>query len=395
MINNNSHNCMASSQESIIRTTNSLTDRLRRNQTLTDAEFQQILQTQEEESLEYLYQNARQVCDIHYGKNIYARGLIEFTNYCRNNCYYCGIRRENRKAERYRLTEEDIINCAKEGYALGFRTFVLQGGEDIYYTKEKLGHIITQIKKFYPECAVTLSFGEWDYDTYQYWHRCGADRYLLRHETADQIHYQGLHPHEMNYFHRMNCLEQLKETGYQVGAGFMVGSPGQTVETLVKDLRFLEKFQPHMIGIGPFIPQKDTPFAGKASGTLSMTRKLLSVLRLMFPKVLLPSTTALGTIHPQGREMGILSGANVVMPNLSPVNVRGKYLLYNDKIHTGCESAQARQQLAERIHLLGYKLCMDRGDSKMQTCISEKKKEDFHESCTEQQPCAADRTQYP
>ncbi len=371
MANKNSYNNVAKHQECNIGMIHNLIERLREKQTLTDAEFQQILQTEEEASLHDLYKNARQVCDIHYGKKIYARGLIEFTNYCRNNCYYCGIRRGNQKAERYRLSEDDILISVKEGYALGFRTFVLQGGEDVFYTKEKLGYIITQIKQFYPDSAVTLSFGEWDYDTYQYWFHCGADRYLLRHETADQIHYQRIHPQEMKYVHRINCLEQLKQIGYQVGAGFMVGSPGQTIETLVKDLRFLEKFQPHMIGIGPFIPQKDTPFAEKTSGTLSLTRKLLSILRLMFPKVLLPSTTALGTIHPQGREMGILSGANVVMPNLSPIQVRGKYLLYNDKVYSGCESAQARQELAEKMQSLGYELCMERGDSKMQSCMSE------------------------
>lgn len=367
MVDKVPNNCVIKHQESSIGAVNSLTDRLREEHTLADVEFQQILLNEEKASLEYLYQNARQVCDLHYGKKIYARGLIEFTNYCRNNCYYCGIRKDNRNAERYRLTEDDILNCVKEGYALGFRTFVLQGGEDVYYTKEKLGNIIIQIKKIFPGCAVTLSFGEWDADTYQYWYNCGADRYLLRHETADQMHYEDLHPQEMDFFHRMDCLTQLKDIGYQVGAGFMVGSPGQTINTLVKDLRYLEELQPHMIGIGPFIPQKDTPFAEKVTGTLSMTRKLLAILRLMFPRVLLPSTTALGTIHPQGREMGILSGANVVMPNLSPIKVRGKYLLYNNKIHSGCESAQARQQLAERMRFIGYELCMDRGDSKMQT----------------------------
>lgn len=251
-------------------------------------------------------------------KKVYARGLIEFTNYCRNNCYYCGIRCENRKAERYRLSENAIYSCAAEGYALGFRTFVLQGGEDIFFTKEKLGSIILHLKKLYPDCAVTLSFGEWDEQTYKYWFDCGADRYLLRHETADETHYQKLHPPEMSFADRRKCLRKLKEIGYQVGAGFMIGSPGQTLDTIVADLRFLQQLRPHMIGIAPFIPQQDTPFAAESGGTLEMTRKLLAILRLMFPKVLLPSTTALGSIHPKGRELGILSGANVVMPNLSP-----------------------------------------------------------------------------
>lgn len=342
-----------------------LIDRLRQGQTLSDGEFKELLLAEDETSLEYLYQNARQVRELHYGKKVYTRGLIEFTNYCRNNCYYCGIRRENHNVERYRLNEKEIYACVKEGYALGFRTFVLQGGEDAFYTKERLGGIIRQIKRGYPDCAVTISFGEWDYETYRYWHACGADRYLLRHETADEAHYGMLHPQKMGLPHRKECLAQLKEIGYQVGAGFMVGSPGQTLDTLVCDLRYLEKLRPHMIGIGPFLPQKDTPFAGEAQGTLAMTLKLLSILRLMFPKMLLPSTTALGTLHPRGRELGILAGANVVMPNLSPPAVRGKYMLYDNKICTGDESAQCRHCLEERMRLIGYRLCTERGDSQM------------------------------
>lgn len=339
--------------------------RLRQEQTLPDAAFRALLQMESEQALEYLYENARQVQEAHYGKKVYARGLIEFTNYCRNNCYYCGIRCENQKAERYRLSENAIYSCAAEGYALGFRTFVLQGGEDIFFTKEKLGSIILRLKKLYPDCAVTLSFGEWDEQTYQYWFDCGADRYLLRHETADEMHYQKLHPPEMSFAGRRECLRKLKEIGYQVGAGFMIGSPGQTLDTIVADLRFLQQLRPHMIGIGPFIPQQDTPFAAEPGGTLKMTRKLLAILRLMFPKVLLPSTTALGSIHPKGREFGILSGANVVMPNLSPQEVRRKYQIYDHKLHSGCESAQSKQLLASQMASIGYELCMERGDSLM------------------------------
>lgn len=342
-----------------------LIDRLRKDQTLLNEELKEILNTEDKTALEYLYESARQVCEHHYGKKIYTRGLIEFSNYCRNNCYYCGIRRENRNIERYRLRKEEIYACTEEGYALGFRTFVLQGGEDVYYTKEKLGEIISYIKKTYPDCAITLSFGEWEKEVYEYWYHCGADRYLLRHETADEMHYRKLHPMEMSLDRRMECLEWLKKIGYQVGAGFMVGSPKQTLDHFMKDLRYLEKLQPHMVGIGPFIPQKDTPFAKETEGTLLATRKLLAVLRLMFPKILLPATTALGTIHPKGRELGILSGANVVMPNLSPDEVRGKYLLYNNKIHTGQESAQCRQLLEEQMYAIGYELCMERGDSLM------------------------------
>lgn len=336
---------------------------LRKTFTLPDTELKALLAVKDKAVLAYLYQNAREICDLHYGKKIYARGLIEFTNYCRNNCYYCGIRRDNSKIGRYRLLEETIYACVEEGYALGFRTFVLQGGEDGFYTKERLGRIVVQIKNKYPDCAVTLSFGEWGYDAYQYWHHCGADRYLLRHETADAAHYRMLHPPNMSLSHRKACLQQLKKIGYQIGAGFMVGTPGQTLNTLVADLRYLQELRPHMAGIGPFIPQNDTPFAQMESGTLELTCKLLAVVRLMLPKILLPSTTALATIDPKGREKGILAGANVVMPNLSPPDVRGKYLLYDKKVYLGDESAQCVQHLKKQIHSIGYELCMERGDS--------------------------------
>lgn len=343
-----------------------LVDKLRQEHTLSDKEIKKLFAAKDRAVLEYLYENARLQQKKYYGNKIYIRGLIEFTNYCRNNCYYCGIRRDNRKVERYRLSSREILTCADEGYALGFRTFVLQGGEDVFYTAEKLGDIIRQLKRTYPDCAVTLSFGEWDYDTYRYWYDCGADRYLLRHETADERHYAVLHPEEMSLMHRKECLDQLKEIGYQTGAGFMIGSPGQSMHTLIADLRYLEYLKPHMAGVGPFIPQKDTPFAKEAGGTLQMTLKILAVLRLMFPKILLPSTTALGTIHPKGRELGILAGANVVMPNLSPEGVREKYLLYDNKICTGDESARGRQQLEARLSEIGYQISTERGDSLMQ-----------------------------
>ncbi len=342
-----------------------LTDQLRKERTLDQEKFRQLLEIQDPSDLDYLYLNARQVQIMHYGKKVYARGLIEFTNYCRNNCYYCGIRRDNTNLQRYRLTEDQIYNCAREGYALGFRTFVLQGGEDGYYTKEKLGNVICQLKKMFPDCAVTLSFGEWDFETYQYWYDCGADRYLLRHETACESHYRMLHPGEMILSNRKNCLRQLKEIGYQAGSGFMTGSPGQTLDTLIEDLRYLQQLRPHMAGIGPFLPQHDTPFANEPAGTFELTLKLLAVLRLMLPKILLPATTALGSIHPKGREMGILAGANVVMPNLSPAEVRGKYLLYDKKAVTGDESAQNIQKLAAHMQEIGYELCYERGDSLM------------------------------
>ena len=299
-----------------------------------------------------------------YGDTVFTRGLIEISNICKNDCYYCGIRKSNRACDRYRLTEEQIISCADEGYGLGFRTFVLQGGEDPYYTDEVLIRIIKSIKEHHPDCAVTLSMGERSYESYKALHEAGADRYLLRHETADKEHYQSLHPKEMSFDNRMRCLKELREIGYQVGCGFMVGSPGQTAEHLAKDLKFIEEFKPDMCGIGPFIPHKDTPFRDKPAGTLELTCYLLSIIRLIHPPVLLPATTALGTIHPLGREMGIQAGANVVMPNLSPVTVRDKYMLYDNKICTGEESAQCRGCLDSRMRSIGYRLVTDRGDVK-------------------------------
>lgn len=297
-----------------------------------------------------------------YGDKVYIRGLIEFTNYCRNNCYYCGIRRDNKKAERYRLTKEEILLCCNEGYRLGFRTFVMQGGEDPYYTDEMICDIVTEIKRRYPDCAVTLSIGEKPRESYQAFFDAGADRYLLRHETADSIHYGRLHPEKMSLENRKRCLYDLKDIGYQVGSGFMVGSPYQTTENLISDLRFLQKLKPDMIGIGPYITHADTPFAGFKNGDVMLTLRLVSILRLMFPYALIPSTTALGTIHPQGRELGLKAGANVVMPNLSPVSVRKLYSLYENKICTGEEAAQCRGCLERRVESAGYKIVTDIGN---------------------------------
>jgi biotin synthase len=301
----------------------------------------------------------------HYGHDVYLRGLIEFTNYCRNDCYYCGIRRSNRNASRYRLTKEQILCCCEEGYGLGFRTFVLQGGEDGYYTDELLVGIIKEIKARYPDCALTLSIGERSYESYKALYDAGADRYLLRHETADPVHYGRLHPPSLTLEARKKCLADLKKIGYQVGSGFMVGSPGQTPEQLAKDLLYLYELQPQMVGIGPFIPHHDTPFASEQGGTARLTLFLLGLIRLMLPAALLPATTALGTIDPVGREKGILAGANVVMPNLSPREVRDKYLLYDNKICTGDEAAECRHCLEGRINGVGYRIVVDRGDSKL------------------------------
>lgn len=342
-----------------------LIDQLAGNRDLTDSEFMDLLTKMTEEDASYLYERARAAQIDSYGKTVFLRGLIEFTNICRNDCYYCGIRRSNQNADRYRLSEEQILQCCRQGYALGFRTFVLQGGEDPFYSDERMVPIVRAIRQAYPDCAITLSLGERSRDSYQALFDAGADRYLLRHETANEDHYRFLHPAELRLQNRKECLFSLREIGYQVGAGMMIGAPGQTTEHLVEDLRFLQELRPHMIGIGPFIPHKDTPFHAEQPGALSDTLHLLAILRLLFPQVLLPATTALGTIHPQGRELGILAGANVIMPNLSPTNVRGKYLLYDGKICTGDEAAECHRCMERRMEKIGYHISVERGDSKI------------------------------
>ena len=331
---------------------------------LSLSSFERILRERTEADEELAHQLARECTEKYYGRGVYTRGLIEFTNYCKNNCHYCGIQRGNQEVERYRLSKEEILSCCEEGYRLGFRTFVLQGGEDPYFTDEKIVEIVQAIKKAFPDCAVTLSIGEKSRASYEKYFLAGADRYLLRHETADKEHYQYLHPKELSWEHRMRCLQDLKDIGFQVGCGFMVGSPHQTAKTLAKDLYFIQEFQPDMCGIGPFIPQHATVFAKETAGTLQDTLFLLSLLRLIHPNMLIPATTALGTIDKRGRELGILSGANVLMPNLSPTAVRKKYLLYDNKICTGDESAQCRACLSRRMESIGAHLLVDRGDVK-------------------------------
>ena len=341
-----------------------LIDRLYESTSLSKEEYQYLIEHFTSEVSEYLFEKSREVRHKYYGHDIYVRGLIEFTNYCKNDCYYCGVRCSNRNADRYRLDKSDILECCKEGYALGFRTFVLQGGEDNYFTDERMTDIITEIKANYPDCAVTLSIGEKSRESYEKFFKAGADRYLLRHETANNAHYARLHPYKLSPVNRKRCLRDLKEIGYQVGCGFMVGSPYQTAENLAEDMIFLKEFQPHMVGIGPFIAQHDTPFKDMPNGTLELTLFMLGLIRLTLPYVLLPSTTALGTIHPLGREKGILAGANVIMPNLSPVSVRKKYLLYANKICTGDEAAECKNCLQSRMEAIGYHVVTSRGDCK-------------------------------
>ena len=339
-----------------------LVEKLRKEHDLSDDELRELIESGSYDA--ELFKAADEVRRENYGDAVYLRGLIEFTSYCRNNCLYCGLRAANKNAERYRLTEDEIMECCDEGYELGYRTFVLQGGEDPYFTDDKICGIVRRIKEKYPDCAVTLSIGERSRESYARYKEAGADRYLLRHETANAEHYARLHPSDMSRDERRRCLYDLRELGYQVGSGFMVGSPYQTTENLIEDLRFLQELRPDMIGIGPYITHKDTPFKDEKGGSLELSLRMLAILRLMFPYALLPSTTALGTIDPNGREMGLKAGGNVVMPNLSPVRVRKKYAIYDNKICTGEESAQCRGCLERRIESAGYRAVTDRGDVK-------------------------------
>ncbi len=339
-----------------------LINKLEKERSLSVSEYQYLIDNRNEEYASILAEKAVKIRKEIYGNDIYIRGLIEISNICKNDCHYCGIRGGNRNCERFRLTKEQILSCCENGYSLGFRTFVMQGGEDLFFTDDVMCEIISEIKKKYPDCAITLSLGERSFESYNRLYNAGADRYLLRHETADKSHYEMLHPKELSFETRMECLENLNKIGFQTGCGFMVGSPFQTSEHIAKDLKFIEEFKPEMCGIGPFIPHKDTVFHDKPAGSLELTCYLLSIVRLISPSILLPATTALGSIDPIGREKGILAGANVVMPNLSPLDTRKKYSLYNNKLFSGAESAQGKAELEEKMNSIGYKIVTDRGD---------------------------------
>ena len=339
-----------------------LADKLIRRETLEAEEFADLIDHRTPELAERLAKAATDVKELFYGKKVYIRGLIEISNYCQNNCYYCGIRSSNLRCDRYRLSPEEILVCAAEGYEQGFRTFVLQGGEDPFFTDDRLCTIIREIKDRFEECAVTLSLGERSRESYQRLYEAGADRYLLRHETADPFHYRKLHPESMSFENRMRCLQDLKEIGFQTGCGFMVGSPFQSSRELAEDLVFIRDFKPDMCGVGPFVPHAETPFGAEPAGTAELTCFLLSLIRLIHPPVLLPATTALATCHPEGREKGILAGANVVMPNLSPKEARGKYILYDRKIDADVGPGEDWDRFFQRVRALGFERAVDRGD---------------------------------
>ena len=339
-----------------------LIDKLHQKHTLTAEEYRSLLLCEDTTTNVYLQKKAQQTTIDRFGNAVFIRGLIEISNRCRNNCLYCGIRKGNTMVSRYALSRETILSCCREGHALGFRTFVLQGGEDVSQTDDWVTETVSAVRKEFPDCAITLSLGEKSKEAYQRFFEAGANRYLLRHETFNETHYQELHPSEMSRNHRLRCLEWLKEIGYQTGTGIMVGSPGQTIGHLVEDLLFIERFHPEMIGIGPFIPHAETPFANKPAGSIKLTLKLLSILRLMHPSALIPATTALASLSSDGRERGILAGANVVMPNLSPSSVREKYSLYNQKAAFGSEAAEGLKLLEEQLNKIGYTISNERGD---------------------------------
>ena len=340
----------------------SIIEQLKTTHTATREQLIYLLKHITDAEREVLREAAQQTAQAVFGNKIYIRGLVEISSICKRDCRYCGLRRSNPNAVRYRLAPEQILSCCEKGYALGFRTFVLQGGEDGFFTDEIVCGIVREIKRRCPDCAVTLSLGERGDESFRRLRKAGADRYLLRHETADLTHYAKLHPDSMSGAERQRQLFVLKQTGFQTGAGFMVGSPYQTAENLADDLLFLKKLQPQMCGIGPFIPHKDTAFRDFSQGSLELTLTLLAVIRLMHPRILLPATTALGTIHPQGRELGIMHGANVVMPNLSPLEHRKDYAIYDNKICTGDEAAECIRCLAMRMKRIGYQIVTERGD---------------------------------
>ena len=342
--------------------TKRLIDTLKDKRSLTEEEYLTLVEGYTPEAASYAASLALSEKQRIYGDSVFIRGLIEISNVCKNDCNYCGIRKSNKNCSRYRLSEDEILACCRHGYGLGFRTFVLQGGEDGYFTDGVLIPLIKSIKKEFPDCALTLSLGERSRESYEALFKAGADRYLLRHETATKEHYESLHPKSLSFENRMSCLKILKEIGYQTGCGFMVGSPGQRLRHIARDLKFIEEFSPHMCGIGPFIPHKDTEYRDEKAGSVEFTCYLLSLIRLIKPSILLPATTALGTLLDDGRERGILAGANVVMPNLSPEDAKAKYTLYDNKLTKGAESAEALDELKRRLSAIGAEVVIARGD---------------------------------
>lgn len=331
---------------------------------LTKEEIIDLLSNLTPADRETLYNYALKTKQAYYGNKVYLRGLIEFSNICRQDCLYCGIRASNSKVQRYRLMPEEILLCCDQAYQLGYRTFVLQSGEDLWYTEEIFVDLLKAVKERYPEVAVTLSIGERGAETYQRLFAAGADRFLMRHETASKELYEKLHP-TMRFENRRACLSVLKNLGYQVGAGFMVGLPGQASSDLAEDLRYLKEFHPDMIGIGPFIPHSETPLRAEKGGTVTGTLVMVALARLLIPDSLIPATTALGTLDPQGRELALQAGANVVMPIITPASVRKHYELYENKICGDDHPEDCRSCVEWRIRAAGFDVDPGRGDSQL------------------------------
>lgn len=342
----------------------SLAERLYREKTLPFEELKALVETEDEDVILYLRSRAEEIRDESYGRNVFLRALIEFTNWCKCDCLYCGIRCSNRHAERYRLSPDVILSAVEEGYRLGFRTVVLQGGEDPYFTDERLIPIVREIRSSF-DVRITLSVGERSYESYERLYDAGASRYLLRHESITASHFARLHPPRQTLDGRIKALKDLKDIGYQVGCGFMVGSPFQTSDDITRDLLFIKEFTPHMVGIGPFIAQQDTPFASYPNGSASLTLKLLSIIRIMNPFLLLPATTALATVRGKGEIEGLGYGANVIMPNITPKEERRKYRIYDDKAYGGLEAAENVERLKWEVGRLGYSIPVDYGDSRV------------------------------
>lgn len=324
--------------------------------------FKTLLLCDDKALIDDLHRSAREVTDQVFGRKIFLRGLMEISNHCRNNCRYCGLRRDNHEIHRYRLTTEEIVDSAQKAFGLGFRTFVLQGGEDPAEDDAWVEATVGQLRKRFPTCAITLSLGEKSRESYLRFKRAGADRYLLRHETHNEGHYRLLHPKEMSLAHRLQCLEWLRQLGFQTGCGMMVGSPGQTVDNLVEDLLYIHDSRPAMVGMGSFIPHHATPFAHESAGSVELTLRLISIVRLMLPKVLLPATTALGSMMPGGRMAGLRAGANVLMPNVSPVSARRAYELYEHKDPGAIDTIEDWKRLETNLRLAGFEIGIGRGD---------------------------------
>lgn len=339
-----------------------LIDKLRRERRLRHEEYVQLLEHADGPVRAYAARAARQVARARFGEGVFVRGLIEISSFCRNDCFYCGLRRGNTALARYRLDDDRIADACRAGRDAGFRTFVLQGGEDPALDDGRVERLVRRLRAEFPDCALTLSLGERGRAAYRRWREAGADRYLLRHEAADAACYARLHPADMPHRRRMECLDALRELGYQTGAGMMAGAPGQTLADLAADLCFLERFRPEMVGIGPYLPQRDTPLAGSPPGDAARTLMLLSIVRLMLPAALIPATTALATLLADGREQGILAGANVVMPNLTPPDVREGYAIYDGKLSSGPEAAGEVPELESRLREIGYRIDYARGD---------------------------------